>query len=274
MSRDVWIIVALVLIAALTAISVALFSWQIDSHPVGFGFWVGSLLTLGIFSYLYADNPFYKFAEHLFVGVSAAYWISTYYWTQIDRNLWGRLFPDQFAHAGHDLNLFYIIPLLLGIFMLCRLIPSIGWISRWSLAFIVGLYAGLRLYGFLQSNIMEQARDTLRPMIVAGSPGESINNFLIVIGVLSALLYFFFSKEHKGTFGVISRVGIFFLMVSFGASFGFAVMGRISLLIGRFDFLIQASTPDSGMASIVVGGIMILVLAILAFKDKGTSEEA
>ena len=34
--------------------------------------WFSALLTLMIFSFLYKDNPFYKFAEPLFVGVSAA----------------------------------------------------------------------------------------------------------------------------------------------------------------------------------------------------------
>ena len=33
------------------------------------GGWIAVFLTLGIFSYLYKDNPFYKIAEHLFVGV-------------------------------------------------------------------------------------------------------------------------------------------------------------------------------------------------------------
>jgi hypothetical protein len=36
----------------------------------------------------------------------------------------------------------------------------------------------------------------------------------------------------------ISRVGIWFLMISFGAAFGFTVMGRVALLIGRINFLI------------------------------------
>ena len=52
------------------------------------------------------------------------------------------------------------------------------------------------------------------------------------------LFYFFFSVEHKGVSGGISKVGIWFLMVSFGASFGYTVMGRVSLLIGRVQFLI------------------------------------
>ena len=38
-----------------------------------FGVWCIVLLTLSIFSYLYGDNPFYKAAEHIFVGVSAGY---------------------------------------------------------------------------------------------------------------------------------------------------------------------------------------------------------
>jgi hypothetical protein len=52
-------------------------------------------------------------------------------------------------------------------------------------------------------------------------------------------MYFFFSREHKGALGATARVGITFIMVAFGASFGFTVMARISLLIGRFYFLLH-----------------------------------
>ena len=36
-----------------------------------------------------------------------------------------------------------------------------------------------------------------------------------------------------------NRIGIVFLMVGFGASFGYTVMGRISLLVGRITFLFR-----------------------------------
>jgi len=68
-------------------------------------------------------------------------------------------------------------------------------------------------------------------------PLTSINLIIIALGLLFTLIYFYFSVEHKGPVGVASKIGIFFLMVSFGAAFGYTVMARISLLIGRAYFL-------------------------------------
>jgi hypothetical protein len=59
------------------------------------------------------------------------------------------------------------------------------------------------------------------------------------VGVIGVLVYFFFYVEHTGVAGRVSKVGIWFLMVSFGASFGYTVMARISLLIGRVTFLFE-----------------------------------
>ena len=52
------------------------------------------------------------------------------------------------------------------------------------------------------------------------------------------LIYFFFSKEQDAVTRRVARLGIWFLMISFGAAFGFTVMGRVALLIGRLNFLI------------------------------------
>ncbi len=62
---------------------------------------------------------------------------------------------------------------------------------------------------------------------------------VILLGVISTLIYFYFSKEHTGALGVTARVGIWFIMISFGAHFGYTVMGRVSLLIGRVQFLME-----------------------------------
>ena len=211
--------------------------------------WVGALLTLMIFSFLYKDNPLYKFAEHLFVGVSAAYWMVQGFWQQIIPNLMAKLFPRQFenlveAAQGQPPELWYIIPLVLGLMLLTRLIGPIAWLSRWSMAFIIGYTAGSNLTRYLVSDFIRQVEKTLALPLVATHADNrlqwimySISNLVIVGGVICGLLYFYFSKEHTGAFGRASRVGIWVLMVAFGASFGYTVMARISLLIGRLEYL-------------------------------------
>ena len=57
-----------------------------------FGIFVAAWLTFFIYSFLYKDNPFYKFAEHLFVGVGAAYGVVVTFWQMIVPNLIHKLF--------------------------------------------------------------------------------------------------------------------------------------------------------------------------------------
>ena len=232
------------------------------------GAWLIVLMTLSIFSYLYGDNIFYKSAEHIFVGISAGYIFAITFWDQIYPNLLGRLFPS-YIDAGYEFEISYIIPFILGIFMVLRLVPSLSWLARISIAYIVGMAAGLKFYVFINSNILIQIKSSA--INLNGSTLDIINQVIILIGVLSGLVYFFFSKEHKGTIGKISKLGIYFLMIKFGASFGFAVMGRISLLIGRFEELIIYSSSDFNYATPIILIVMIIVLGYWSFKNNKTS---
>ena len=229
------------------------------------GAWLVVLMTLSIFSYLYGDNFFYKSAEHIFVGVSAGYIFAITFWDQIYPNLLGRLLPS-YIDAGYDFDISYIIPLILGIFMILRLVPSLSWLARISIAYIVGMAAGLKFYVFINSNILFQIKSSAIDFSL--SYFEIFNQFIILIGVICGLVYFFFSKEHKGTIGKISKLGVYFLMIKFGASFGFAVMGRISLLIGRFDELIEYSSVDYNYATPIIFIIMVITLGYWSFRDK------
>jgi hypothetical protein len=212
------------------------------------GTWIAALLTLSIFSFLYNDNPVYKFSEHLFIGISAAYWMVIGIWQTLIPNLVGRLAPgfvSKHFHINADVepNYFYTIPLFLGILLLCKLIPSIHWISRWPLAFIIGATAGLNLIRYLLSDFIAQVRNSMIPLVAVENGtvqwGQSFSNTIMITGILASLSYFFFSKEHKGWFGHASRYGVFILMIAFGAAFGYTVMGRIALLIGRIEFLLH-----------------------------------
>jgi hypothetical protein len=228
------------------------------------GVWCVVLLTLSIFSYLYGDNPFYKAAEHIFVGVSAGYIFTITFWDTIWPNLFGRLFPD-YVKAGFEFDWTYIFPFILGVFMLFRLSKKYDWLSRISIAYIVGMMAGLKFYVFLNSNLLTQIKSST--VNLSGTYYSIINEVIILIGVISGLVYFFFSKEHTGIVGKVSRIGIYFLMIKFGASFGFAVMGRISLLIGRFEELIEFSKPEYYYSTPVILILMITVIGYWAFRE-------
>ncbi len=204
------------------------------------GVWIGALLTLGIFSFLYRDNPVYKVCEAIFIGVSAGYWFVSLFWQNIQPKLYLNL-RDAVATLAHgggvDPKWLYLIAGALGVMMLMRLLPKVGWISRWPLAFIVGTTAGLYIITYLQSNAINQIHDTLVPLFTVNPFRINWVALFIFVGVFSGLIYFFFSIEHTKIAGKTARLGILFLMVTFGASFGYTVMSRMSLLIGRMDFL-------------------------------------
>jgi hypothetical protein len=212
------------------------------------GVWIGALLTLMIFSFLYKDNPFYKFAEHLFVGVSAAYWMVVGFWTTLIPNMIARIWPSHMggilpAVVDTEPEWIYLTPLVFGLILLTRLINRIAWLSRWAMAFVIGFAAGTNFTRYLQSDFVSQVHSTMVPLYEpTGSTmsriGNTFSSLVVVGGVICAIIYFYFSKEHKGTFGRAARLGIWVLMAAFGASFGYTVMARISLLTGRMAYLI------------------------------------
>ena len=193
------------------------------------GIWLGAFLTLCIFSFLYKDNPFYKLAEHLFVGISAGYWATLEYHNVFRPNLW-----DPLTREG---KLLLIVPFIFGLLLFSRFTKKYSWLSRWPMALIIGIYAGITIVGYGSGDLILQIHANLLPLWTDNWL-TSVNNILLTVGVITGLIYFFFSKEHKGALGVGSKIGIWFLMISFGASFGYTVMSRMSLLIGRVYFLL------------------------------------
>lgn len=221
------------------------------SWPRSAGLWIAAFFTLAIFSFLYRDNPLYRVAEAMVVGVSAAYWMVVGFWDVLVPNMFAKIAPGAIQSTlmpgltGPEAqrNLSYLVPLILGVMLLWRLAPAGAWISRWPLAFIIGTTAGLRMIAFLHGDFLAQIRNSIVPLIVLEA-GQfdltgSLTNLIMVAGVLCCLAYFFFSFEHQGVVGGAAKVGIWILMVTFGAAFGYTVMGRIALLAIRVEFLLD-----------------------------------
>jgi hypothetical protein len=229
------------------------------------GAWVAVGLTLFIFTFLYEDNPLFKLAEHLYVGISVGYTIVKAYDTVVVR-----LVYEPMVKQG-DLTLLF--PLAIGTLMLARYIPKIAWLSRIAFAFVVGVGSGLAIPRIISSYILKQVEDTVRPLVsrVDGqltfvwdmsAPTSNLNAIIVLIGVVTVLFYFFFSIEHTGLVRTAARTGVIFLMIAFGAAFGYTVMARMSLLIGRIGDLIEFADPRYEMPTIWLLGLTIATLLL------------
>jgi hypothetical protein len=233
-----------------------------------FGAWMATGLTLFIFSFLYKDNPLFKLAEHLYVGVSVGYTIVKAYDTVIVH-----LIVKPIVEQG---EITLLIPVAIGLLMLTRYVPKAAWMSRYAFAFIVGLGSGLAIPRTISSFILKQVEDTVRPLLsMAGAdgltfstsllnPASNLNAIIIIVGVSSVLFYFFFSIEHSGPGKVVARTGIVFLMIAFGAAFGYTVMARMSLLIGRLTDLIEYSDAAYGRPTLWLAIVTVGVLLVLS----------
>ncbi len=217
--------------------------------------WVGVVLTLCVYSFLYKDNPFYRFGEHLFVGVANAFTLSFMYHRIIVPIMW-RPFAGAVRIAGEEgitpelfnpmaeANFLVIIPGLIGCMYFTRFIPGITWMVRIPIGMFMGYYTGRVVPAYFEGSIFPQMKGTIVTQAsfdpaMGGGLMAGIFAVIILIGVIGTLTYFYFSKEHKGLIKVGANTGIVFVMVGFGASFGFTVMARVSLAIGRFVFLLR-----------------------------------
>jgi len=197
-----------------------------------FEIWLRAYLILSLFSFLYRDNAFYKLSEHIFAGLSAGYYVGLIWHSVIIQ----QLVDPMFRNGEWTL----IFPGFLGILMFARLSKNYSWISRTSLAFVMGSTAGIYLISNLHGFVLKQTAASMVSITGKGEGGfaATVLAVIVVVGVITTLIYFYFSKEHKGFLGGAAKIGIWFIMIAFGAHFGYTVMGRISLLIGRVQFLV------------------------------------
>jgi len=204
-------------------------------------------VTLAILSFLYKDNPFYRFAEHLVVGVSAGYFVIILWFQGLDDKLFGPLADGDwyFAYLNSS-NAEYMIPAILGCLMWTRFSKNYSWVSRWPMAMYIGISAGLAIPLEMSNRVNKQLAammvDIKWDQFLGGADmlwlldiNSGLSQVLVLVGTMLAIIYFFFSKAHTGVFGKAATGGIWVLMIGFGASFGFTVMARISLFINRIQ---------------------------------------
>ncbi|NOR46296.1 MAG: hypothetical protein GQ534_11980 [Candidatus Delongbacteria bacterium] len=218
--------------------------------------WVPVIATLMIMSFLYRDNPLFKIGENIFIGIALGY-MWTLLWDISVKPFFIMPLTDMFVEF-HLSDLTIIFWFLLASTMLFRFNRKKAWVANYYFGFIFGYMAGMQIPIQVQNILMQST--SLMENVNKGSFYETSKWIVLVFGTFSALMYFFFSKPHKGILGKTARVGIVIMMIFFGAAFGSTVMGRVSLFIDRSILLV--AHPFESMVSAGV----IIVFLIVYFK--------
>jgi len=198
--------------------------------------WAAALATLAIYTILYRDNPVSRLFEHIFVGLSAGYLIVNT-WTQ---NLEGKWWVPMI----HQHHWYWVFAPVIGALFYFIYSRRLVWLARLVMGLFFGTAAGTFFREFFPI-YSPQIYACFKPLRADAQLGWSevvLHNWLFVIILLTVMSYFFFSIPHEGRFGRglgrSALLGRWFLMIAFGAMFGNTVMARISLFIGRMQFLL------------------------------------
>jgi hypothetical protein len=215
---------------------------------------IGFLFTLLIFSYLLGDNPLFRIAVYIFIGVSSGYIAAVAWWQVIMPRL---VYPLISAiTSGSMFNLEVIVPLsLVSIGALMLLIfPRQTGLGRIVLAFLVGVGAAVTIAGSLIGTLIPQVMGTINAFDLNAASARNIgfveaisSAAIILIGTVLTLAYFHFGARPKAD-GSMRRLGLIealawggrvFIGIALGAVFAGVYAASLTALIERISSLIN-----------------------------------
>jgi hypothetical protein len=203
---------------------------------------ISFLFTIMILSYLVGDNPLFRLAIYVFVGVSAGYAASVA-WKNI---LWPKLFAPLIA-GNSPQSLFLWIPLFMGLLLVFKLFPRLSRLGNPVMAFLVGIGAAVVIGGAVLGTIIPQTVSTINLFDLSGggNAGEKIfESIVFMVGTISTLVYFQYSarKTPQGVkrgrvVEMLSLLGKIFIAITFGVVFAGVLTAALTALIDRIIFI-------------------------------------
>ena len=203
---------------------------------------VAFLFTLMILSYLIGDNPLFRIAIYIFVGVSAGY-VAVVAWWQV-------LWPDVVVPVltgNPTQRALLAVPILLSGLLLMKVWPTLTRLGMPAMGLLVGVGAAVALGGAVNGTILPQINATINAFDAQRfTSAESLTDaVLILVGVVTTLVYFHFGARASSDGSVrrfrviemIAFVGSIFLAVTLGVLFAGVYSSALTAFIERLHFL-------------------------------------
>lgn len=211
------------------------------------------LFTILILTYLVGDNPLFRIAAYLFVGVSAGYVAAVVWWQVLTPRLFQPFLPVMLAGSLAE-KIILLVPLLGSAFILMKISPRLAGMARITMAFLVGAGAGVILGGAVLGTLIPQTAAAVnffnREAALARNIGLEellFNGSIILVGLVSTLIYFHFgarvrsdgSVRRLGVIEAAAWVGRIFIGITLGAVFAGMYAAALTALIERLASLID-----------------------------------
>ncbi len=220
--------------------------------------WTTVFFTMTIYTLLYKENPWYRLAESVYLGVAVGY--SVAFDLRYLRDQWG----GQWSTSS-TMMILYALAILIGLLWYFRFVRKYFFLYRWPLAIIVGTGIGMALRTVIFTQFINQIRAQANLLLwVPGDWLKTMNNIIIAVTVPCVLLYFWFTggARESGPMKIVERIARYTMMAGFGSAFGYTVLARYSLLIGRSQYLlgITPNPPEAKTAFIAISAILLITL--------------
>ena len=197
---------------------------------------VSFFLTVALFSYLIGDNPFYRIAVHLFIGVSVGYAALVVIYQVLTPHL---ILP--LTSGDMRLTTLASVPLILFTFLILKLNPKLSAFGNISIGYLVGVGAAVAIGGAVIGTIVPQVQMTW-------TSGDVISRFIVAVGAITSLLSFQFWLRNEGPGGVPERtvimrylasIGQVFIVITLGALYGGMILSGIVIFGERAQSLVD-----------------------------------
>jgi len=225
-----------------------------------FAVWTAAFFTLAIYSFLYKENAWFRVAEATYLGTAVGYEITVN--LKYLRDQWGGVWSS----TAFMMTMF-AFAMLIGLLWYFRFSKKYFYLYRIPLAILVGTGIGQAMQTIIFAQFLSQVKGQIStPLFVSGELVTSFNNILIAIMVPCTLLYFWFTgygvNRDTALMRAIDRVARYTMMAGFGSAFGYTVLTRYSLFIGRCQFLlgITPNPPEAKTAFMVITVVLLATL--------------
>lgn len=209
---------------------------------------VAFISTLLVFSYVIGDNPLFRLATHIFVGVAVGYAVvlSLYsvIWPQMLLPLW---------QGSMEERLILVIPILLALLLLFKMSSRLSGLGSLPLAYLVGVGAATAIGGAVLGTLFPQIAATVN-LFDLDTPGggqsvliDLLEGGIVLVGAVTTLAYFHFNvrsrpdrpAQRSTITEFMAEIGKYFVAIALGAIFAGVLVASLTALVERITFLVE-----------------------------------